>query len=103
MIVPMRSATTYRNSRSSAGMSSDQHEQLTQLDADVERQQRRQQVRAGELQRLPQREREPEAVHEPEGERDQPAAFNASSRAAEARALCELCGSAATTMFSSAM
>ena len=50
-----------------------QHEQLPELDADVERQQRRQQVRAGELQRLAQREREPEAVNQPEAEGDRPA------------------------------
>ena len=87
MIVPSRSATTKRKSRSSAGTSSGEHEQLAELDADVEREQRRQQVRAGELQRLPQREREAEAVHEAEPERDQPAAVQRS----------------APTMFSSAM
>ena len=53
----------------------EQHEQLAELDADVEREQRRQEVRAGELQRLPQREREAEAVHQAEGERDDPAAL----------------------------
>ena len=52
MIVPMRSATTKRNSRLQRRHEHDQHGELTELDADVERQQRRQQVRAGELQRL---------------------------------------------------
>ena len=46
-----------------------QHEELPELDADVERQQRRQQVGPGELQRLPQGEREAEAVNQTEPER----------------------------------
>ncbi len=50
-----------------------QHRQLAELDADVEREERRQQVRPGELQRLPEREREAEAVHQAEAERHQPA------------------------------
>ena len=47
----------------------EQHEQLPDLDADVERQQRRQQVCAGELQPLAQQEREAEAVDQPERRR----------------------------------
>ena len=66
-------STTKRNRRLSSGTRIDQHEQLTELDADVERQQRREQMRAGELQRLAQREREAEAVNQPEAERDRPA------------------------------
>ena len=49
MIVPMRSATTKRKSSSSAGIISSEHEQLAELDAEVERQERRQQMRAGKL------------------------------------------------------
>ena len=50
-----------------------EREQLTELHADVEGQQGREHVCTGELQGLAQREREPEAVHEPESERQDPA------------------------------
>ena len=63
-IVPIRSATTKRNSRLSSRDRTTSTSNWPELDADVERQQRRQQVRAGELQRLAQREREAEAVHQ---------------------------------------
>ena len=53
-----------------------QHQQLAQLDPHVERQQRREQVRARELQGLAQGEREPEPVHQPEQERDGPPALH---------------------------
>ena len=56
MMVPMRSATTYRNSRSSAGYQHDQHGKLAEFDTHIERQQRGQQVRTRKLQRLPERE-----------------------------------------------
>src|SRR3989442_13971782 len=46
------------------------YEELTKLDADIERQQRSQQVRSGELQRLAEREREAESVNETEPEGD---------------------------------
>ena len=46
-----------------------EHEELAQLNAHVERQQRCQQVRAGELQRVLEAEREPESVDETEQER----------------------------------
>src|SRR5215213_9944815 len=49
-----------------------QDEQLTQFDAEIEREQRRQQVGSGELQRLAKRERKPEAVNETEAERQGP-------------------------------
>ena len=49
-------------------------EELPELDPDVESQERRHEVRAGELQGLPQGEREAEAVHQAEAERHQPAA-----------------------------
>jgi len=52
-----------------------QHQQLAELDADVEREQRGEQVRAGELHRVLQAEREAEPVHEAEQERDQPSAM----------------------------
>src|SRR2546428_12405626 len=61
----------------------DEYEQLTELDANVERQERGQQMRAGELQRLPQREREAEAVHETEGEGNHPTTLE--RRACKAR------------------
>src|SRR5690348_6494644 len=48
-----------------------QHCELADLDADVERQQREDEMLAGELQRVAERVREAEAVHEPEQARDQ--------------------------------
>ena len=75
MIVPSRSGDHVAEQEIERRNQQDQHQQLSQLDADVERQQRRQQVRAGELQRLPQRERKPEPVDQPEPERHQPATF----------------------------
>ena len=56
MMTPMRSSITYRNVSASSGSAIDQHQQLPELHADVEREQRRHQVRSGELQRLLQRE-----------------------------------------------
>ena len=53
-----------------------QHEELTELDADVEREQRRQQVRSRELKRLPQRERKAESMHQAKAERNHPAALD---------------------------
>src|SRR5262249_61987653 len=53
----------------------DEYEQEAELDAGVERQDRGQPMRAGELLHRPQREREAEAVDEAEGERDQPSAL----------------------------
>ncbi|MFO1269882.1 MAG: hypothetical protein U1F67_25805 [Rubrivivax sp.] len=50
-----------------------QHRELAELDADVEGQQRRDEVRTGELQRFGKREREAEAVHEAEREGQHPA------------------------------
>src|SRR2546422_871726 len=61
----------------------DEYEQLTELDANVERQERGQQMRAGELQRRAQREREAEAVHETEGEGNHPTTLE--RRACKAR------------------
>ncbi len=49
-----------------------QYQELSQLDPDIERQQRRQQVGAGKLQRLPESERETEAVDQAEAECDDP-------------------------------
>ena len=49
------------------------HDELSQFHADVEREQGCEQVPARELQRLAERERKAEAVHEPESEREQPA------------------------------
>ena len=54
-----------------------QHRDLAELDADVEGEQRRDEVRAGELQRFAQREREAEAVHQAERERHHPAPVRA--------------------------
>ena len=53
--------------------------QLAELDADVESEERRQQMRSGELQRLAKGEREAEAVNEAEPERDEPAALELGS------------------------
>jgi hypothetical protein len=53
---------------------------LAELDADVEGQQRRQQMRPGKLQRFAERKRKPEAVHESKRERRHPAACDAASR-----------------------
>src|SRR5438552_15467477 len=54
-----------------------EHEELPKLDADIEREQRREQVRPGELQRLAQSEREAEPVNQPEPESDQPSTLEA--------------------------
>ena len=51
----------------------EQHRELADLDAEVESEQRGDQVVAGELQRFAQREREAEAVHDAEREGDDPA------------------------------
>ena len=77
MIAPIRSGTTYRNSRPSSGTTSARHEQLPELDADVEGEERCEHVGAGELQFLAQREREAEAVNEPESKRHDPAPAHA--------------------------
>jgi hypothetical protein len=50
-----------------------EHEQLTQLYAHVEAGERHQNVVAGKLQRVPERKRKPEPVHQPEPEAHQPA------------------------------
>ena len=71
--MPIRSATTCLNSKLSSGTSDHEHEKLAELDADIEREQRRQQMRAGELQRVLEHEREAEPVHEAEQEGDDPA------------------------------
>ena len=73
MMMPMRSGGRCRNSRSEHRHEQHEHQQLAELDADVERQQRGQQVRSGELQRFAQGERETEAVHQAEREGDDPA------------------------------
>ena len=49
-----------------------QHQNLTKLDADVERQERRQQMRPSELHRLTQREGKTKSMHEAEYEGDDP-------------------------------
>ena len=72
------------------------HQQLPELDADIEGEERRDDVRAGKLQRLTQRERETEPVHKAEPEGDGPSSRHA--RPGGVRS-----GRAATTMFSSAM
>ena len=109
MIVPMALGDDVAEQQAERRDQQHEHEQLPQLDADVERQQRGQQMRAGELQRLAQREREPEAVHEAEGERHEPAAFQRQARRVR-RTRDERSGSGVTgvplvanTMFSSAM
>ena len=51
-----------------------EHDELAELHANVEREQRRQHVGAGELKGLAKREREAEAVDQAERERDDPAA-----------------------------
>src|ERR1044071_2996784 len=56
------------------GNEQQEHEQLPELDADVEREKRGDEVRARELERLPEREGEAEPVHETERERDDPPA-----------------------------
>ena len=53
----------------------DEHQELAELDAEVEGEERGQNVRAGELQRLAERERETESVHQAEGEGNHPAAL----------------------------
>ena len=50
-----------------------EHEKLAELDADIEREQRRQEMRSGELQRVLEHEGEAEPVHEPEREGYDPA------------------------------
>ena len=55
------------------GYEDDEHRELPDLDADVECQQRGDQVLAGELQGFAQGEGEAEAVHDAEGEGDDPA------------------------------
>ena len=57
-----------------------QHQQLADLHADVERQQRRHQVIAGELQALAQQERKAEPVDQPEAERHHPSPLRGSRR-----------------------
>jgi hypothetical protein len=54
-----------------------QHDDLTQLDAEIERKQRGHHVRSGQLQGLAQREREPEAVDQAEAECNRPSAAEA--------------------------
>src|SRR5690349_23400626 len=48
----------------------DDHHELRDLHSDVERQKRREQMAAGELELIAQREGEPEPVHQPERGRD---------------------------------
>src|SRR5262249_48766517 len=59
------------------GNQQNQDEKLPQLDSNVERKQRREQVRPGKLQRLPQRKRKTETVHQPKAKRDHPATLDA--------------------------
>src|SRR5262245_8541909 len=59
-----------------------ERQQLPELDADVEREQRHEQVRPGELQRLPQGERESESMNQTEPESDHPSAPEAVLEAA---------------------
>ncbi len=54
-----------------------EHEQLSDLDADVEGQEGCHEVRARELERLAQGERKPEPVHEAEREREEPSPLDA--------------------------
>src|SRR5213080_4532259 len=56
-----------------------EHEKLAKLDADVEGKKRGEQVGAGELQRLPQGERETETMHKAEAKRHHPAALQAAA------------------------
>src|SRR5256886_3923289 len=56
-----------------------EHEKLAKLDADVEGKKRSEQVGAGELQRLPQGEREAKSMHKAEAKRHHPAALQAAA------------------------
>src|SRR5437660_10823657 len=56
-----------------------EHEKLAKLDADVEGKKRGEQVGAGELQRLPQGERETKSMYEAEAEGHHPAALQAAA------------------------
>src|SRR2546421_8628046 len=56
-----------------------EHEKLAKLDADVEGKKRSEQVGAGELQRLPQGEREAKSMYEAEAEGHHPAALQAAA------------------------
>src|ERR1700730_9791295 len=80
MIVPIRSATTKRNNKSIEQIErrhqQQHHEQLPELYSDIERQKRREQMRACELKRLPEHERKTEPVHQAESERDHPPALH---------------------------
>jgi hypothetical protein len=108
MIVPSRFSDHVLEQQIERRNEGDQHEQLSQFHPDVERQQRRQQVRAGKLQRLPQREREPEPVHEPNANAFTQRRLTAEAAESQRKEISlrawRACGSElAPTIFSSAM
>ena len=72
MIVPIRSATTCLNTSASAGTASASTNSCPSSTPTLNETSDVARWRPGELHRLAQREREAEAVHEPEAERDQP-------------------------------
>ena len=80
MMMPIRSATACRKSQREGGHEHEQQKHLADLDAEIEGEQRGDEMVAGELERVAQEEREAEAVHDAEGEGDHPAPLDGGCR-----------------------